>query len=208
MRHRQTLWIMGGTACCALLGCQPDRPASSTTSRFDREPIRPAATAEPDTPKTADGADVPTEVRETFFPSGALRRQWIVKILPDGTEVEHGESLLWHENGQVRLQGEYVDGVRDGLWLSWHPNGNRRGEGRLHREQRVGTWVMWDENGQKRSQLSYDEGVRHGMSTIWDADGNVIETGEYVRNKKHGTWVTYVDGERTETNWVNGVQVE
>ncbi len=157
---------------------------------------------------TAAGAEAPTEVRETFFPNGSTRSQWIVKVLPDGTEVEHGESLMWYDDGQVKMQGEYVDGVRDGLWRSWYPDGRMRGEGRLHRNKRIGTWTMWHDNGQKRIETAYDKGLAHGRSTAWDADGNVIETGEYVRKKKHGIWITYVDGEKTETEWVNGVQVE
>jgi antitoxin component YwqK of YwqJK toxin-antitoxin module len=157
---------------------------------------------------TAGGVELPTEVRETFFPNGATRRQWIVKILPDGTEVAHGESLTWHDNGQVNLQGEYVDGVREGLWLSWHPNGKDRGVGRLHRDRRVGTWTMWFSNGQKRSDVEYEVGLAHGATTVWDEDGNVIESGEYVRRKKHGKWIKYVDGVKTETEWDNGVQVE
>ncbi len=173
-----------------------------------RTPTIETETKKPSTPVESADEDQPTEVRETFFPNGATRRQWIVKVLPDGTEVEHGEALLWYDNGQVKLQGEYVDGVREGLWLSWHPNGNNRGEGRLHRDRRIGTWIMWHDNGRKRSEGTYDKGLKHGRSTAWDADGNVIKTGEYVRNKKHGIWINYVDGEKTETEWVNGVQVE
>ena len=157
---------------------------------------------------TAAGTEAPTEVRETFFPNGSTMRQWIVKILPDGTEVEHGESLMWYDDGQVKMQGEYLDGVREGLWRSWYSDGRMRGEGRLHRNKRVGTWTMWHDNGQKRIETTYDKGLAHGRSTSWDADGNVIETGEYVRKKKHGIWITYVDGEKTETEWVNGVRVE
>ena len=210
---------------------QPSAPvaesAVSDQKRSD-EPSQPTATgqtgkgtpaadvlppAEPDLPSesapaTTGGAEAPTEVRETFFPNGATRRQWLVKVLPDGTEVEHGEALLWFDNGQVKLQGEYIDGVREGLWLAWYSNGNDRGKGRLYRGRRMGTWTMWDEKGQKRSEVAYEMGLRHGRSTVWDADGKVTETGEYVRKKKHGTWVTYVDGEKTETEWVKGVQVE
>jgi len=153
-------------------------------------------------------AEAPTEVRETFYPNGSTRRQWIVKILPDGTEVEHGESLRWHDNGQIEQQGDYVDGVREGVVLSWYADGQMRGEGRLHRSRRIGTWTMWHKNGQKRIETAYELGLKHGRSTAWDADGNVIEMGEYARKKKHGTWITYVDGVRTETEWVNGVQVE
>lgn len=230
MKDQQTLRFLGSIACCAILGCQPGQGVSSTADSFEHEAIRSPDSGEADTPvpagdsdsaqvanaavqdeqpsAPAGGAETPTEVRETFFPNGATRRQWLVKVLPDGTEVEHGEALLWYDNGQVKLQGEYVDGVREGLWLAWHSNGNDRGKGRLYRGRRMGTWTMWDEKGQKRSEVAYEVGLRHGRSIVWDADGKVTETGEYVRKKKHGTWVTYVDGEKTETEWVKGVQVE
>ena len=279
MRYQQTLRLLGSIACCAILGCQPDQPISSTTANSDREATRspdsdeagapspasnrgsaraadakgqgerpsapatiatvsdqkrsnkpsqptntagtgnggPATDLPPSvqtelpsgsTSATVVGSEPRTEVRETFYPDGSMRRQWTVKILPDGTEVEHGEARMWHANGQMWLVGEYIDGVREGLWLSWHLNGNKRGEGRLHRNRRTGTWITWHDNGQKRSEAAYEVGLTHGKSTVWDKDGNVIETGNYVRRKKHGTWITYVDGEKTETEWVNGVQVE
>lgn len=180
------------------------RRGSATDVRPSIEPAPPSGS----TSAAAAGAEVSTEVRETFYPSGSTRRQWIVKILPDGTEVEHGESLIWYEDGQVKMQGEYLDGVREGLWRSWYLDGKMRGEGRLHRDRRVGTWTMWHDNGQKRSEAAYEVGLTHGRSTVWDADGKVIKTGEYVRGKKYGIWITYVDGEKIETEWINDVQVE
>ena len=105
-------------------------------------------------PPTAAVEEVPTEVRESFHDNGSLLRQWIVKILPDGTEVEHGESLIRYDDGQVKMQGEYFDGVRTGLWRSWYADGIMRGEGRLHMDRRVGTWTMWGEKGQKRSEVA------------------------------------------------------
>jgi len=224
----------GGSAQAAHVegpGERPSVPVATSTvssqeqSQKSRRPTRtsrtgrrsPAADASPSietelpsgsTSAAAAVAEAPTEVRETFYPNGSTRRQWIVKILPDGTEVEHGESLRWHDNGQIEQQGDYVDGVREGLVRSWYADGQMRGEGRLHRNRRIGTWTMWHKNGQKRIETAYELGLKHGRSTAWDADGNVIETGEYARKKKHGTWITYVDGVRTETEWVNGVQVE
>lgn len=184
---------------------------SAPAARAEEQDERPSLVTElPSASPTTNtgGAELPTEVRETFFPSGSTRRQWIVKILPNGTEVEHGESLRWHENGQPWVQGDYIDGVREGLWLSWHLNGSNRGEGRLHRDRRVGTWTTWHDNGQKRSEAAYEVGLAHGKSTTWDKDGNVLKTGTYARNKKHGTWIEYIDGEKTETEWINGVKVE
>lgn len=159
-------------------------------------------------PPSAAGEEAPTELRETFHANGATMKQWIVKILPDGTEVEHGESLSLYDDGQPKMQGEYLDGVRTGLWRSWYSNGIMRGEGRLLLDRRTGTWSMWHDNGQKRISTPYEMGLSHGTSTSWDEDGNVMETGEYVRGKKHGIWITYVDGERIETQWIKDVKVD
>ena len=276
MRHQQTFRLLASIACCAVLGCQPDKQTPSTTKNSDREVTRspetdeagtPAPSSERNSPQTAHAEEqdehpsappivsvvsdqkqskppsqltktggarpaaknlpslqtelqsespprsasdeeAPTEMRETFHENGALLRQWIVKILPDGTEVEHGESLIRYDDGQVKMQGEYFDGVRTGLWRSWYSDGIMRGEGQLHMDRRVGTWVMWYASGQKRIETPYETGLSHGTSTSWDEDGKVMETGEYVRGKKHGIWITYVDGEKTETEWVKGVEVE
>lgn len=152
----------------------------------------------------AKDGGVKTEDRETFWPDGSLKRQWMVKIRADGTEVEHGPWRRWHENGQLYLAGQYVDGKRNGEWLSWHLNGEKRGQGTFSRNFRIGTWTMWYDTGQKRGESNHDRGLLHGRITKWDEQGNVLETGEYFRNKKHGTWVAFDGDSKTVTTWERG----
>ena len=151
----------------------------------------------------AEGGPTTAE-REEFWPDGSLRKQWIIKIRADGTEVEHGPWRRWHENGQLYLAGEYEDGKRDGEWLSWHLNGEKRGQGTFRRNFRLGTWTMWYDSGQKRGESNHDRGLLHGRSTKWGEQGNVVETGEYFRNKKHGMWEAFDGDTKTVTTWDHG----
>lgn len=156
-------------------------------------------------PADAPGVGGPvTAEREEFWPDGSLRKQWIVKMRADGTEVEHGPWRRWHENGQLYLVGEYEDGKRNGEWLSWHLNGEKRGQGTFRRDFRIGPWTMWYDSGQKRGVSNHDRGLLHGRATKWDEQGNVLETGEYFRNKKHGVWESFSGDTKTEITWERG----
>ena len=53
----------------------------------------------------------------------------------------------WHENGQLKMEGTYKDGKRDGLMRSWH------------------------ENGRLRYEYTYKDGKYDGRSRLWVEDG-------------------------------------
>jgi hypothetical protein len=42
--------------------------------------------------------------------------------------------------------GEYVDGKKDGLWVSYYANGNKQSEGTYLRDQKEGRWVQYLQN--------------------------------------------------------------
>ncbi len=154
----------------------------------------PTAAPEPD-----PGSSI--EDREQTEPDGALTAQWMVKVYPDGREVRHGPSRTFHANGQPYLVGEYVDGARNGLWLTWYPSGKQRGRGTLDKEARLGTWTMWYENGNKRSETVYQKGEKNGPWSSWDEQGQLTESGNYLNDMKHGVWVTYGEQGNVETKW-------
>ena len=43
--------------------------------------------------------------------------------------LRHGFWRGYHENGQLRYEGNYVNGMQDGLWRYWNNNGQLSYEG-------------------------------------------------------------------------------
>ncbi len=191
---------------------EPGKEERSEPEAGRKETDENAEAAGPESESAPEAASLPEqdlqlETREMFWPDGSQKRQWMVKVLADGTEVQHGPWRAWHQNGQPYLVGQYVEGIRDGLWLAWHTNGRKRGEGTFKKDVRVGTWTMWHDNGQKRMDIPYVDGLMQGTWTFWDEQGNLVETGEYVRGEKHGTWTKFDEQGKTETHWDHGQQL-
>ena len=42
-----------------------------------------------------------------------------------------GVHKKWHENGQIKEEGSYKSGKRNGLWKAWYDNGQKKKEENL-----------------------------------------------------------------------------
>lgn len=84
------------------------------------------------------------------------RRQSCQKV--DGTR--HGWSAEWSSPGQVHLR-HYYNGKRHGLASTRGTNGQVLVQGTYVDGKKHGTWRSWDINGIKRSEQTYHHGVLH-----------------------------------------------
>ena len=85
----------------------------------------------------------------------------------------------WHDNGEKREEGTYVDGRKTGTWTSWHENGEKREEGKYVDGKKTGTWITWYEKGQKRGEYEYGDGGETGRSTSWHENGQMESRGTF-----------------------------
>jgi hypothetical protein len=114
-----------------------------------------------------------TEVIETHWPNGRLRRHREVIRKPDGTLVDQGRQTTWHDNGNKAFEAVYVDGKIEGVELNWHKNGQMRTKAHFEHGIREGSRYTWDEEGHLRKEEHYCHGKPHGTWTIWKKDGSL-----------------------------------
>jgi antitoxin component YwqK of YwqJK toxin-antitoxin module len=137
----------------------------------------------------------------------------------DGTK--HGR---YRSRSSVGLEeGEYVDGERDGLWLSRrdarigstdptteevhyrrgvphgmstsrYDGGALCAQGENRNGEKHGTWRGWYRDGTPRSIESYVDGVEQGHMTEWDEQGRVVVDGDYDAGKRTGPWLLGYEG--------------
>lgn len=103
----------------------------------------------------------------------------VVDTWPDGSpqKVEYYEKsgkkshkvkeVLYHENGRKEMEGGFVDGKKEGMWVAWF------------------------EDGAKQSEGFYQNDLRHGKSLVWRNDGMKYYEGFYSMGKLHGKWIFY-----------------
>jgi len=88
-----------------------------------------------------------------------------------------------YNDGQIKIKGQYKNGLRDSLWTSYYPNGI------------------------KQSENYYSDSLLHGNSVTYYKNGNVRYTGFYLEGKQHGKWVIRgVNGIKKVIWYKNGIK--
>jgi antitoxin component YwqK of YwqJK toxin-antitoxin module len=99
--------------------------------------------------------------------------------------------------------GQYVDGLKDGEWVTYGASGKKMSEGRYKRGQKDGRWILYYPNGEKKSEATFVDGKYSGLYTSYHKNGRRSWEGYYnevdgsaAGGTKEGPWYSYAeDGE-------------
>lgn len=67
----------------------------------------------------------------------------------------HGEYIAYFENGQIKEQGIYINGLKDGVWEESNPEG-WISRGTYYHGKKVGEWRTYDNNGRPTEFIQYN----------------------------------------------------
>ena len=95
----------------------------------------------------------------------------------------HGYWKRNDENGNVLIEGSYVNGQRDGLWR-FYSGGKLSYEGCYVRGSYIGKWRWWHENGKLQSEGNYVDGELDGLWRNWDKNGECEIEEVYVNGRR------------------------
>lgn len=88
-------------------------------------------------------------------------------IDPDtGDKVAH---RAFYDDGQLRIEGMYLNDQKHGKWIAYYSNGN--------------TWTI----------NNYEKGEYHGEYLMYNPDGSLRISGHYTLGKESGHWEFYGD---------------
>ena len=93
-----------------------------------------------------------------------------------GEAMQHGPISAWHDNGQLKMKGQYLHNHRAGQFTWWHQNGQRSLTGAYDGGLKTGLWTWWHPNGMKRIQGSYQADMESGNWTWWDEEGHLVSS--------------------------------
>lgn len=77
-------------------------------------------------------------------------------------------------DGTLSNEGDYIDGRKQGPWISYYPDGKVAVQGDYHQGEPTGTWNYYHENGQLSSTGLFVEGKRDGYWVSFSMDGKKI----------------------------------
>lgn len=124
-----------------------------------------------------------------FIPERTLAQEaW---YRDDSCKIAHGTYTSFHDNKILLAQGTYVDGKKDGLWLTVNREGMVTDSSNYRLGRRMGVSMRWHDNGMVADSLNYD-GAGNGSEVSFYEDGQVASAGYIKQDTLHrGRWRYY-----------------
>ena len=103
-----------------------------------------------------------------------------------------GPWKLFYVNGNVKEEGEYKEGLREGTWQFYDKQGILIQKGNYRKGKPDGLWRWFHEDGSSRREESYTRGREDGESVEYDTEGNIVAKGNFADGLKEGLWMYHI----------------
>lgn len=125
----------------------------------------------------------------------------------DNYGTYRGYWKIYYPTGELKEEGEFIDGVREGEWKFYYRNQKPEQKGKYVKGKVHGSWIWYYENGKKRREETYRFGKEDGTIIEYDSLGTIITQGEYLAGLKDGEWF-YDLGDHIEKGRFSGGERE
>jgi antitoxin component YwqK of YwqJK toxin-antitoxin module len=78
-----------------------------------------------------------------------------------------------YENGSLKIECEYENGLKNGTFRTWYENGNKELEADYINDVPNGVFKKWYESGNLEIQLYNKNGLPNGSSKAWFENGQL-----------------------------------
>jgi antitoxin component YwqK of YwqJK toxin-antitoxin module len=133
-----------------------------------------------------------------IFVEGVLTGEGIL----DTAGRQQGPWKEYHPNGELKSQGEYLNGKRIGDWVFYHPNKKIEQKGKYDKKGRAqGPWKWYYETGNLLREENYRNDLEDGTMTEYSDSGKVITKGDFIDGLKEGPWMLELPEYREEGSY-------
>ncbi len=115
-----------------------------------------------------------------------------------------GAWKLYHTSGELRAEGEYIEGLKEGPWTFYFVNGSTEQKGSYKGDLPTGQWKWFFANGTMHREEIYRKGKEDGHAVEYDSAGVVINEGDYSMGNKNGIWKLTVNDHTEEGEYQDG----
>ena len=93
--------------------------------------------------------------------------------------LKSGQFNIYAANGALLEKGAYNSGRKHGRWQKWNEQGVMISEVHFTYGKKDSKWLIWDDNGVLRYVMFYDQGQKIGNWKRFDEAGNLVEEQTY-----------------------------
>ncbi|MDW3193184.1 MAG: hypothetical protein R8G66_12500 [Cytophagales bacterium] len=99
-----------------------------------------------------------------------------------------GPYYSYFQSGSPKIEGYYIDGQPDSIWVYFYENGNKKSSGLFRRSSQMGLWDYFYESGALKASGMLAGGQKSGYWSNYFENGNEKSSGGYFKDLKEGIW--------------------
>lgn len=125
-----------------------------------------------------------------------------------GSGKYQGSWKMYYPTGEIKAEGEYLEGNKDGKWKYYYLTGEIEQKGNYKNNLASGEWIWYFKSGEVKRQEYYRKGREDGKSIEFSEDGGIINNGNYIDGLRTGDWFLtigdheengeYIDNEKND----------
>lgn len=124
--------------------------------------------------------------RDYFIHEGSLQMDGY--YADQECKISNGTFYYFYSNKNLQSKGNYINGKRDGVWLSYYPDQVMSDSSNYFHGNRVGLCLGWHDNGYTSDSAVFNEDGS-GVEVNWFDNGNPSSAGRYnAGSKPNGKW--------------------
>ncbi len=104
-----------------------------------------------------------------------------------------GYKYNYFNDGTIKSEGYYENGVPQGNWKFYYPNGTLEREGLVENEMLQLYWKFYYDNGTLKEEGSYTDNLRTGLWIFYHPNGTLQSSGQMLNDYPTGEWKEYND---------------
>ena len=106
----------------------------------------------------------------------------------NGIGKYQGSWKMYYSTGELKAEGEYLEGYKNGKWRYYFLTGELEQEGSYKKNMVSGAWTWYFKNGAVKREEYYRKGREEGKSIEYSEEGVIINNGNYVDGLRTGDW--------------------
>ena len=118
------------------------------------------------------------EIRKTYYENGNIKTE---RTFVDG--VEHGPAKGWFESGELEFEAFKENGLVQGLVKNYYENGNLRIETNYIDQVKDGEEKLYYDTGQLAELNNYQNNQLNGLVELYSEEGDLTDKVKYINGE-------------------------
>lgn len=126
--------------------------------------------------------------QEVFYENeGQPSLKEVYYVKKSAPNILHGIYYSYFQNGQLKLEGTYLNNTPKGIWRFYYESGKVKKEADRYNET-DGYWKYFYENGNARMEGQFINNIREGDWIFYYEDESIKSEGKFLHGEKDGLW--------------------